>query len=107
MVESPDPRALLSTMPIPALLRFHDELLDAAAELQGEPYANHMEESEDGQEDIAHWVVSQGRAYYEQVLAHPETIPYTVEDKPAAALHVGSTLVVYRSRTGEDPPDPY
>jgi uncharacterized protein DUF4240 len=107
VVESADPLTMLRTMPVPALLRFHDEFLDAVAELQGEPFLEHMVASEDGQEDIAHWVVSQGRAYYEQVLAAPATIPYTVEDKPTATLYAGVTLVIYRSRTGEAPPDPY
>lgn len=107
VIESADPLTRLRTMPIPDLLRFHDELLDAAAELQGEPYTDHMVASEDGQEDVAHWVVSQGRAYYERVLARPEAIPYSVEDKPTATLYAGVTLVVYRSRTGEYPPGPY
>ena len=107
MVGGADPLIRLRTMPVPDLLRFHDELLDAVAELQGEPYTDHMVASEDGQEDVAHWVVSQGRVYYEQVLAAPETIPYSVEDRPTATLYAGVTLVIYRSRTGEDPPDPY
>lgn len=107
VVESADPLTRLRTMPIPDLLRFHDELLDAAAELQDKPYSDHMVASEDGQEDIALWVVSQGRAYYEQVLAAPATIPYSVEDRPTATLYAGVTLVIYRERTGEAPPDPY
>jgi hypothetical protein len=30
-----------------------------------------------------------------------------VEDRPTASLYAGVTLVIYRARTGEDPPDPY
>ncbi|MDR0229956.1 MAG: DUF4240 domain-containing protein [Flavobacteriaceae bacterium] len=62
------------------IIRFQDIFLDFAIELQDEPYTGFMEESEDGIEDISHWVVSKGKDYYTHILQHPEDIPFNVED---------------------------
>lgn len=61
--------------------RFQDIFLDHAAELQDEPYIDYIDpaESEDGIEDIANWVVSQGPDTYRDVLDSPEHIPSHID----------------------------
>lgn len=99
-------RAVLETMDVPDLLRFHHELEDAVAELQGEPFDRYLtKDSEDGAMDVAYWVVSQGRDHYHVVFEHPETIPEHVEQHPPGVLHDGVTLSVFHERTGGYPPD--
>jgi hypothetical protein len=49
--------------------------------------------------------VSQGRSYYHEVFAQPETIPENVEAHPPGVLHDGITSTVYCERTGGYPPD--
>src|SRR4051812_23325320 len=58
---------------------------DYALEFMDHEYAQHMKtHSEDGQYDIANWIVLQGKAAYEDYLAHPEkfldTVPKDAED---------------------------
>ncbi|QSQ11376.1 DUF4240 domain-containing protein [Myxococcus landrumensis] len=82
--------------------RFHEEFVRTASVLRGDPFAALMgdEVSEDGLMDIAYWVVAQGRAFYENILRHPEEIPRGVDDNdPAIMYHV--TSVVFRERFGK------
>lgn len=62
------------------IIRFQEEFVDASIELQCEPYTDYMEESEDGREDIANWVVSNGENFYFEILDKPEKIPHNVSD---------------------------
>lgn len=86
------------------LLRFHYELEDATCEIRDEPFSEYMtKDSEDGVIDIGYWAVSQGRDYYTRIFAHPEELPYSVEQYPVSRLHDGITLTAYYARTGEYP----
>ncbi|HEX6357448.1 DUF4240 domain-containing protein [Actinophytocola sp.] len=99
VVESADPVAALHAMPLDALVRFHEELLDTAQSLTHDyPWADHMEESEDGREDVAYWVISQGREYYTEIVHNPSKIPHSVWVKPTGALHTGLTIRESRVR---------
>ena len=102
----PRMREILTAMDVADLRRFHYELEDAVAELLDEPFTHYItRNSEDGATDVAYWAVSQGRAYYEGLYEHPETIPVDVEYHPAGVLHDGITLAVYEDRTGDMLPD--
>ena len=58
------------------------------------------DESEDGTADIADWVVSQGKEYFEEVLKDPRKIPYQVAmDNPEILFGVAED--VYEERFGE------
>lgn len=71
---------LLSVMNMDELIEFQSSFVDFSAELQDEPYTNYMEGSEDGIEDIANWIVSQGKEFYCNIMKHPEQVPYSVEN---------------------------
>ncbi|HEX7305811.1 DUF4240 domain-containing protein [Lentzea sp.] len=74
-------RAALARLDRAEIHRFQDIFVELATELQDEPYTAHVDadESEDGVEDIANWVVSQGCATYEQVLGNPRLMPSHVD----------------------------
>ena len=71
-------RAILMEYSKEDIIAFQEIFVDLAAELQYEPFTDYMEESEDGREDISHWVVSKGKEYYEKILNQPEQIPYNI-----------------------------
>ena len=79
---------------------FQEEFLDLAGELTVPPFDAFVEESEDGLTDVAEWVVSQGKAMYEAVLADPASIPHTVEGKGREILS-GVAPLVYEDRFAE------
>lgn len=60
------------------LIEFQEFFVEFSIELQDEPFTNFMEESEDGIEDISHWVVSRGKEYYLDILNNPKKIPFSV-----------------------------
>ncbi|WP_433606666.1 DUF4240 domain-containing protein [Prescottella agglutinans] len=93
---------ILGQLPKGAVYRFQDLFLDFAAELQDEPYLSHLgpDESEDGLEDAANWVVSQGRATYEAVLDEPSRMPSHIDVFDPANLG-GLAYEVYYHRFGE------
>jgi len=69
---------ILGTFTKEELIRFQEEFVDASVELQGEPYTDYMEESEDGMEDIANWIVSNGKDFYFSILESPKNTPISV-----------------------------
>ena len=71
-------RAILMEYSKEDIIAFQEIFVDLAAELQYEPFTDYMEESEDGREDISHWVVSKGKEYYQKILNQPEQIPYNI-----------------------------
>lgn len=71
------------------IVAFQEFFVDLAAELQCEPFTNYIEESEDGVEDVSHWVVSKGRTYYEKILKHPELIPYSIKGNDSDTILYG------------------
>lgn len=88
-------RSILSNFTRDEIEAFQDHFVELSAELQYQPYTDHMEESEDGVEDVAHWVVSGGRKYYEEVLNKPEKIPWTVEGMNDGNLYGVANEVYY------------
>ncbi len=95
-------REILERLPKDAIYKFQDLFLDFAAELQDEPYRSHLgpDESEDGLEDAAQWVVSQGRVRYEAVLTEPSWMPSHIDGGDPANLG-GLAYEVYYERFGE------
>ena len=71
-------RAILSTFKRDEIAKFQEQFVDASIEIQDKPFLEFMEESEDGVEDIANWVVSNGKDYYDYIIAHPSEIPNSV-----------------------------
>ncbi|MGE8526093.1 DUF4240 domain-containing protein [Chryseobacterium rhizosphaerae] len=69
------------------IIKFQEEFVDASVELQDEPFIDYMEESEDGVEDIANWVVSNGKELYFQIMGNPEEIPRSVNDVTEQILY--------------------
>jgi hypothetical protein len=65
-------RALIEPMSRAELLALYRDFIDAAGRLRKPPFDD--EESDDNQER-SWWVVAQGRATYEDILAHPEKMP--------------------------------
>ena len=50
------------------LIKFQEIFVELSAELKDEPYIDYMEDSEDGIEDIANWIVSKGEIFYNNIL---------------------------------------
>jgi hypothetical protein len=60
------------------LIRFQHHFEETSLDLQGPRFTDLLPDlSEDGIQDIADWVVTQGRAFYEQVQADPKRMPTT------------------------------
>ena len=96
----PKLRELLTNMTKEEVYRFQKEFVEASVELQTEPFTDYMAESEDGAEDVSHWVVSRGKSYYLQVWSSPEMIAAEVEESDPEILY-GVAADVYRERFGE------
>lgn len=58
------------------VIRFRNEFLLAAAQLADQPFLEHLEPgtSEDTMQDVAEWVVSQGKQFYVDVWNKPQRI---------------------------------
>ena len=59
-----------------------------------------MEESEDGIEDIAWWVVSRGSNYYRQVIDDLSILPYHSEDVSDDGTLRSVAAEIYEERSG-------
>jgi hypothetical protein len=86
------------------ILPFVQNFTEAATELKYDPFLQHVAPgtSEDGMDDIADWVVSQGKEAYTQVWRHPETIPKHIDVGEPTNLHFVAESVYYK-RFGEMP----
>jgi hypothetical protein len=93
-------RTLLGSLSERQIYEFQSEFLQAAADLQCEPFTDYMEESEDGIEDIAWWVVSRGSDYYRRVLDDPSILPYSSEDVSDDGTLVSVAREVYEEKFG-------
>ena len=73
--------AMLWEMTRQDIIRFHNEFQEAAVQLADEPFICHMDEglSEDGVQDVAEWVVSQGKGLYSDVWENPHHVPGRIE----------------------------
>ncbi|MDF2477099.1 MAG: ferredoxin [Sphingobacterium sp.] len=73
-------KEILSSFTKEEVIRFQENFMEVSVELQDKPYTDYMEESEDGVEDIANWVVSNGLDLYLSVTENPKKIPYSVNE---------------------------
>lgn len=94
-------REILLTYSEDELVWFHEQFVITTAELKGEPFLEYMVGSEDGVDDVADWVVSQGREYYKSVLDDPSSIPYDVEDDEEDSSLAGVASDIYYERYGK------
>lgn len=95
-------REILQDLTKAEIYRFNDEFEAAAAELKDDPFVEFIdsEESEDGIDDIANWVVSHGFEYYGRVLENPSLIPARVDLGDPSDLY-GVAGDVYYEKFGE------
>lgn len=93
-------KRMLMDMTKEEIHRFQKEFVEASVELQTDPFTDYMVESEDGAEDVSHWVVSQGKPFYLEVWSRPEMIAAEVEESDPEILY-GVAAEVYLERFGE------
>lgn len=79
------------------LLRFEDEFSYASTQLQDEPFMTYLHEdaSEDELQDVANFVVSQGRELFERVWNDPSSIPSHIEAGDPRILSGVADMVHY------------
>lgn len=84
------------------LLSFIWTFEEIAAEFKYEPYTNYVSQSlsEDGIDDLAMWVVEQGKTYTYQIFDNPSQIPARV-DHPIGFLD--KALRAFDQRFGDLP----
>jgi hypothetical protein len=101
-------RAALERLDRRALIRFSWAFEEAASRLGAEPFRQHADPalSEDAYDDLAEWVVGQGREHYEHVLAHPEALPNDVDTRDPALRMRYEAGAVFAERFGDEIP-PY
>jgi hypothetical protein len=98
-------RNLLKKMEPRQLVDFYWVYESASAWLKDERYVDYMSPklSEDGIDDLAQWVVEQGKDYYERVLSHPEEVPRRA---PERSKVLGEVVREYKRRFNDDIPFP-
>ena len=90
-------RPLLEPLAQRDLLMFYRFFMEYGSDLRDE--LPEREES-DSQEELASWVVAQGKAFYDEVYEHPDTFPE--QQGPAGRGFRGMIANVYRDRFGEE-----
>lgn len=93
-------REILTGLVQEDIVRFHREFMEAAAEFSSAPYFDLMIDSEDGMDDVARWIVSQGKDTYRSMLENPSLVPYSVEEGDPSILY-GIADEVYEERFGD------
>jgi Protein of unknown function (DUF4240) len=87
------------------IYKFAGEFGSAAVALTDKRYVDRMEvTSEDSIEDICHWIVSQGKDYYEKIWNNPELIPKYDDIQRVGNLESVAAFV-YEEKFGEEMPD--
>lgn len=96
-------RALLERMTREEMVAFHRQFFDAAMAVATSAHVACMAPgtSEDGADDVSRWVVGQGRAFFLDVLDHPENTPPDVDDHSNAQIFYEITPV-FGDRFGEN-----
>jgi hypothetical protein len=83
----------------------HDEIVRFAHEF--EKYACELvwplveRTSEDGAKDIADWVVSQGKTFYNEIRNHPERVPFSLDEEQESTLLSGVADNIFWARYRE------
>lgn len=90
------------------LIRFSWMFEEFASRLGDQPFVDRddPEASEDFLDDLAEEVVGQGRAFYEDVIAHPENMPEEVDYDDASHIIRAAASDTFFHRFGEEIP-PY
>jgi hypothetical protein len=93
--DMPEYRKRLSEMDRTTLIDLYWDLEEAAADLRGQPYVDHMgpDTSEDDADEIAVWVLSRGRDEYMKVLNNPELVPKEISEHPVVRAEVVRALM--------------
>lgn len=92
------------------LIRFEWIFVEMASALGREPYRRFTDPtlSEDARDDLWEAVVGRGRAFYEDVLAHPERMPREVDSDDVSHRMRYEASNVFFERFGEEiPPHSY
>jgi hypothetical protein len=95
----------LKKMERQGLIDLYWEYEEAAGHLKMEPYTDFMDEeaSDDTIDDIALWVVAQGKDRYNEILSNPEQTPKTLRRTSSVAADI---VQEYRDRYNEPIPFP-
>jgi hypothetical protein len=82
------------------LRAFYKRWMEQAADLQDDEFREHLPEdtSEDHLEDIAFYVLSQGKKSYDSVMLDPSKIPSTIPDGWGGDIVPGRALRVWKQR---------
>jgi hypothetical protein len=96
-------REVLDSLSGEELQRFADEFEWAITQMRGRRFAQVHGDSEDIAEDVAAWVVSQGRDYYARVYDDPALFP-NLDHLSLSESFVGLAEQVYEERFGEEMP---
>lgn len=91
-------RAALERLSREDLLEFYREFKTWARELREPPFKN---ENTNHQEELTWYVVAQGKAAYDAVIAHPETFPDRI-GRDDARHFLGDIVDVYFERFDEE-----
>jgi hypothetical protein len=96
-------RRLLMELSRAEIERFQKEFVEAAIVFGEPPYIDFVDpdETEDDVETIGHWIVSQGKTRFIEILDNPELMPKHVDFRDPEILN-GVAYGVYGDRFGEE-----
>ena len=101
-------RSRVKAMTREELIDFYWGYENAAAEVKDDPFVEHMlpDLSEDGIDDVALWLVGQGKERYENVLQNPALTPPDVPDDDDSPEIVEVVVKEYYDRYHDSIPFP-
>ena len=97
-------RDIMTQLSREQIFEFAQSFTEAATQLKDDPFLQYVapNTSEDDMDDIANWVVSQGKEAYRQVWENPETVPKHIDvDAPDNLYYIAESI--YYKRFGEMP----
>ena len=90
---------ILRGVPREVIVEYYNEFNRAVANLWDSGVSDYFgDHSDDTQKEILEHIVSQGKEYYAEMLAHPERAP--IEEHIDAPAFRGAAMVVYDERFG-------
>jgi hypothetical protein len=94
-------REILQKMNRGNILRFYWTYAELAIRIRTKRFSQHADPdlSEDGMDELANWVVAQGRDYYRNIILHPEKIPASKSD----VGFMSDIVITYENRYGTSP----
>lgn len=94
---------ILRTLNRDQLIAFHNQFVTVAADLLALPSLAKPENeawTEDNVQDVADWIVAQGRSYYDDVIQHPDNVPMGLTDAERPPTFSGVASRVFLDRFG-------